>query len=196
MMSIAPDRDRRDAFRPLGPIAIVAFVLTVPAANWMVLNVGSICFPHGPCVIPVWPGVLAPSGVALAGLSLVLRDLVQEEVGVRWAFAAVLVGAIIAALVASPQLAVASAGAFLVAELADLLIYTALRRRGLFVASLASSMVGLLLDSLIFVLVAFGSMDLLLGQSVGKAWMVLVATPILFLIRRGTQIDAGAQQPG
>ncbi|MDF2797374.1 MAG: beta-carotene 15,15-monooxygenase [Devosia sp.] len=196
MMSIAPDRDRREAFRPLGAIAIVAFVLTVPAANWMVLNVGSTCFPHGPCVIPVWPGVLAPSGVALAGLSLVLRDLVQEEVGVRWAFAAVLVGAIIAALVASPQLAVASAGAFLVAELADLLIYTALRRRGLFVASLASSMVGLLLDSLIFLLVAFGSIDLLLGQSLGKAWMVLAATPILFLIRRGTQIDAGAQQPG
>lgn len=186
MMSSATDRDRREAFRPLGAIAIVAFVLSVPVANWMVLNVGSTCFPDGPCVISVWPGVLAPSGVALAGLSLVLRDLVQEEVGVRWAFAAVLVGAIIAALVASPQLAVASAGAFLVAELADLLVYTALRRRGLFVASLASSMVGLLLDSLIFVLVAFGSMDLLLGQSLGKAWMVLAATPILFLIRRRT----------
>lgn len=190
MMSSATDRDRREAFRPLGAITIVAFVLSVPVANWMVLNVGSTCFPDGPCLIPVWPGVLAPSGVALAGLSLVLRDLVQEEVGVRWAFAAVLVGAIIAALVASPQLAVASAGAFLVAELADLLIYTAMRRRGLFVASLASSMVGLLLDSLIFVLVAFGSMDLLLGQSLGKAWMVLAATPILFLIRRRSRVVA------
>ncbi|MBU1335972.1 MAG: VUT family protein [Alphaproteobacteria bacterium] len=189
-MSSATDRDRREAFRPLGAITIVAFVLSVPVANWMVLNVGSTCFPDGPCLIPVWPGVLAPSGVALAGLSLVLRDLVQEEVGVRWAFAAVLVGAIIAALVASPQLAVASAGAFLVAELADLLIYTAMRRRGLFVASLASSMVGLLLDSLIFVLVAFGSMDLLLGQSLGKAWMVLAATPILFLIRRRSRVVA------
>lgn len=73
-LSTAPDRERRRAFGPLGALAIAAFVLTVPAANWMVLNIGSTCFPDGPCVIPVWPGLLAPSGVALAGLSLVLRD--------------------------------------------------------------------------------------------------------------------------
>ena len=194
-MSTVPAREGPKAFPFFGPLAIAAFVLTVPAANWMVLNVGSTCFPDGPCVIPVWPGVLAPSGVALAGLSLVLRDLVQEEVGARWALTAVIVGAVIAALVASPQLAVASSGAFLVAELADLLIYTALRRRGLFVASLASSIVGLLLDSIIFVWVAFGSMDLLLGQSLGKAWMVLAVTPILLLVRRRSGIEAGAQ-PG
>ncbi len=177
-------------------MAIAAFVLTVPAANWMVLNVGSTCVPDGPCLIPVWHGVMAPSGVALAGLSLVLLDLVQEEVGVRWALAAVIAGAIIAAVVATPQLAVASACAFVVAEFVDLLIYTALRGRGFFVASLTSSIAGLLLDSLIFVWVAFGSADLLLGQSLGKAWMVLAVTPILYLIRRGAWIEARARRPG
>lgn len=191
-MAIATERKGRKSFSPVGAIAVAVFVLTVPAANWMVSNVGSTCIPDGPCVIPVWRGVVAPSGVALAGLSLVLRDLAQEEVGGRWALAAVLAGAIIAAVVATPQLAVASASAFLVAELVDLLIYTALRGRGFLVASLTSSMAGLLLDSLIFVWVAFGSADLLLGQSLGKAWMVLAVTPILYSIRRGAWIEARA----
>ena len=44
---------------------LIAFGLTIPAANWMIGNVGTVCVPKGPCLIPVAPGLMAPSGVAM-----------------------------------------------------------------------------------------------------------------------------------
>lgn len=170
--------------RAAGWVSLAAFIGCVPAANWLIAHVGAVCVPDGPCLIPVWPGILAPSGVLLAGLSFVLRDLVQEALGLIWAIAAVLIGGVIAALIASPVLAVASVVAFLIAEMADLLVFTGLRRRGLVLASVASSVVGLLLDSLIFVQIAFGNPAYIVGQSIGKAWMVLAALPLLIAIQR------------
>ena len=46
-----------------GAIFFVLFCLTVPLANWMIQHVGTVCVPHGPCLVPVAPGLLAPSGV-------------------------------------------------------------------------------------------------------------------------------------
>ena len=43
---------------------------------------------------------------------------------------------------------------------------------------------GLLVDSLAFLWLAFGSLDFLAGQVIGKAWMVLAALPILIWLRR------------
>lgn len=178
----------KSVFRPgrrsIGPASLLAFVACVPLANWMVLNVGMACSPSGPCLVPVWPGVWAPSGVLLAGISFVLRDLVQEVLGIRWALFAIVIGGAVSALVATPALALASISAFLVAETADMLVYTALRRRGLFKASVASSTVGLVLDSMIFLRVAFGSVEFVSGQILGKTWMMLACTPILVLLRR------------
>ena len=48
----------------------------------------------------------------------------------------------------------------------------------------ASGAVGLVVDSLVFLYLAFGSLDFLAGQVVGKAWMVLVALPLVHLLRR------------
>jgi uncharacterized PurR-regulated membrane protein YhhQ (DUF165 family) len=48
----------------------------------------------------------------------------------------------------------------------------------------ASSLVGLVLDSMIFLWLAFGSLDFLLGQIVGKAWMVLLSIPFVAYLRR------------
>jgi uncharacterized PurR-regulated membrane protein YhhQ (DUF165 family) len=78
----------------------------------------------------------------------------------------------------------ASGTAFLLSELADLGVYTPLQRRGLVVAVVASSAVGLVVDSVIFLSLAFGSLDYLAGQVLGKAWMVLLALPVVALIRR------------
>lgn len=52
----------------LGLISLVLFILTIPLGNWVVTNVGLVCDPHGPCLIPVWPGVWSPSAVMVAGL--------------------------------------------------------------------------------------------------------------------------------
>lgn len=167
----------------LGAAAFAAFILTIPAANWMIGHVGS-CIPQGPCLIPVGVGLSAPSGVLLIGLALVLRDLVHHRLGVAWAFLAVLIGAGLSTLLAPPSLALASGIAFLLSELADLAIYQPLYRRRLIAAVVVSSLVGAVIDSACFLLIAFGSLDYLAGQTLGKAWMVLLAVPILLLRRR------------
>lgn len=167
-----------------GYFYLAAFALCIPAANWLIGNVGTVCVPNGPCLIPVAPGLTAPSGVLMVGLALVLRDLVQRSLGVKWAAAAVLVGAGLSAFFAPPALVVASATAFLLSEMADLAVYTPLQKKGLVLAVFASSVVGLVIDSAVFLYLAFGSLDYISGQIVGKAWMVLAALPIIHLIRR------------
>ncbi len=174
--------DRRNAE---GLAFLAAFALCIPAANWLIGNVGTTCLPdNGPCLIPVAPGLLAPSGVLMIGLALVLRDLVQRRLGIGWSFAAIVAGTALSALIAPPALVIASAAAFLISEVADLAVYTPLQRRGLIVAVVASSAVGLLVDSVVFLMLAFGSLNYLSGQIVGKAWMVLLAIPLIAWLRR------------
>lgn len=163
---------------------LVAFGLTIPAANWMIGNVGTTCVPNGPCLIPVAPGLKAPSGVLMIGIALVLRDLVQRRLGAAYAAVAVLAGGVLSAAVAPPSLVVASTLAFLLSEFADLAVYTPLARRGLVAAVVASSVVGLVVDSIVFLWLAFGSLEFLAGQIVGKGWMVLLSIPFVYLLRR------------
>jgi uncharacterized PurR-regulated membrane protein YhhQ (DUF165 family) len=170
--------------RALATLSFLGFIGCVPLSNWMIANVGATCVPDGPCLVPVWSGIWAPSGVLIAGLSFVLRDLVQELSGARVAFLALLAGGLLSAAVASPALAFASVAAYLLAESLDMGVYTALRSRGLAAASFFSSVAGLAVDSIVFVWLAFGSADYIAGQALGKGWMVLLATPILVVIRR------------
>jgi queuosine precursor transporter len=167
-----------------GAIFLVLFCVTIPAANWMIGHVGTICLNDGPCVIPVAPGIMAPSGVLMVGAALVLRDLVQRRLGVSYGVAAILAGAIISVLLAPPNLVIASAVAFLLSEFADFAVYTPLARRRLVAAVLASSVVGLVVDSIVFLSLAFGSLTFLPGQVLGKLWMVLLATPFVAYLRR------------
>jgi queuosine precursor transporter len=168
-----------------GLIFLVLFALTIPVANWLIGHVGTACIaPHGPCVLPVAPGVMAPSGVMMVGVALVLRDLVQRRLGTALSALAILIGAGLSALVAPPSLILASAVAFLLSEFADLAVYTPLARRRLVAAVVASSCVGLVIDSIVFLWLAFGSLEFLLGQVIGKAWMVLLSIPFVVWLRR------------
>jgi queuosine precursor transporter len=166
-----------------GYIFLAAFGLCIPAANYLIGNVGTLCVPHGPCVIPVGFGLTAPSGVLMVGLGLVLRDLVQRRLGIAWSVWAIISGAILSALFAAPSLVFASALAFLLSEMADLVVYTPLQRRGLIRAALASSAVGLVIDSSVFLWLAFGSLEFLAGQIVGKLLMVVATIPALMWLR-------------
>lgn len=170
-------------FRREGYLFLLGFGLCIPAANWLIGNIGTVCVPNGPCLMPVAPGVAAPSGVLMIGLALVLRDMVQRRLGLRWAIGAILAGATLSAFFAPPTLVVASAVAFLLSEMADLLVYTPLQRRRLLLAVLASSMVGLFIDSIAFLYLAFGSLEYLWGQVIGKAWMVVFAIPFVAWLR-------------
>jgi uncharacterized PurR-regulated membrane protein YhhQ (DUF165 family) len=127
---------------------------------------------------------MAPSGVLMAGIALVLRDLVQRRLGVAASSLAILAGAALSALLAPPALVIASAVAFLLSEFADLGVYTPLARRGLVLAVVASGVAGLIVDSIVFLWLAFGSLDFLSGQVVGKAWMVLLSIPLVAWLRR------------
>ena len=167
-----------------GGIFLVLFCLTIPAANWMIGHVGTACMVNGPCVLPVAPGIMAPSGVLMVGAALVLRDLVQRRLGPAFGIAAILVGALISAAVAPRALVIASASAFLLSEFADFAVYTPLARRRLVLAVFASSVVGLVVNSVVFLWLAFGSLGFLEGQIVGKAWMVLLALPLIAYMRR------------
>jgi uncharacterized PurR-regulated membrane protein YhhQ (DUF165 family) len=169
---------------------LLGFVACIPAANWMIGNVGTVCAPpHGPCLVPVWPWgpkdmpLMAPSGVLMIGLALVLRDLVQRRLGRAAALAAIVAGALLSGAVAPPPLVYASAVAFLLSELADFAVYTPLQSRGLVGAVLASSLVGLIADSVLFLWLAFCSLDFLAGQILGKLWMVLLSLPFIHWIR-------------
>jgi queuosine precursor transporter len=176
----------------------LAFMACIPAANWMIGHVGTSCAPGGPCLVPVLPWssqggpMMAPSGVAMIGLALVLRDLMQRRLGRLAALLAITAGAALSGAIAPPQLVVASTAAFFLSEFADFVVYTPLQKRGLVIAVLASSLVGLVADSLLFLYLAFGSLEFLEGQIVGKTWMVLLALPIVHWIRKREGVGAVA----
>jgi len=184
MMVPTPERQRTRE----GLIFLALFTLTIPAANWLIGHVGVACVaPRGPCLVPVAPGLMAPSGVTMVGIALVLRDLVQRRLGIALSALAILFGSGLSALLAPASLVVASATAFLLSEFADLAVYTPLARRRLVAAVVASSCVGLVVDSIVFLWLAFGSLEFLAGQVVGKAWMVLLSIPFVAWLRRRDQ---------
>jgi uncharacterized PurR-regulated membrane protein YhhQ (DUF165 family) len=166
--------------RMIGAIAALLFVFTVWAANWAVKR-------YGP--VGVGFGLVAPAGVYFAGLAFTLRDIVHRTLG-RWAVVgAILAGSLLSYLLAANtripggvvSLAAASAVAFLASELADLAVYEPVRRRGWAPAVVASNTVGLLVDSALFLWLAFGGLAFFWGQVVGKAWMTALAVTLLAL---------------
>ncbi|HZQ14282.1 MAG TPA: VUT family protein [Pseudolabrys sp.] len=181
MTDTAPSETRRNVE---GLLFLALFCLTIPAANWMIGNIGTVCVARGPCLIPVAPGIMAPSGVLMVGAALVLRDLVQRRLGIEFGIGAIIAGAAISAAIAPPALVLASAAAFLLSEFADFAVYTPLARQRLVLAVVASSAVGLVVDSIVFLWLAFGSLEFLIGQIIGKAWMVLLAVPLVAYLRR------------
>lgn len=170
--------------RIVGTCALAAFLLCIPLANWLIGHVGTVCVPQGPCLVPVLPGLMAPSGVLAAGAALVLRDVVQRCLGKGFGLGAIVAGSAISALLAPAPVVLASSLAFLLSEAADFAVYTPLQRRGLVLAVVLSSCVGLVIDSVVFLGFAFHSLDFLGGQVVGKAWAVLFSVPLIRLLRR------------
>lgn len=158
----------------IGVVAVIGYIATVFAANWAIERYGAVS---------VGFGLVAPAGVYFAGLAFTLRDITQDTLGRRWVLVAIITGAALSAIV-STQFALASATAFLVSELFDFAVYTPLRERNWIGAVFASNIVGLITDSILFLWIAFGSLDFLSGQIVGKTWMTLLAVGVLLVWRR------------
>lgn len=164
--------------------AFALFAATIPAANWLIGNVGATCIPQGPCLIPVGFGLMAPSGVLIIGLALVLRDWLHELAGWKWSFAAVLVGGALSLTFSPPSLAIASAVAFTLAELADLGVYARLREKNKPLAVMASQIVGAFVDSAIFVYLAFGSFEFSAGTTLGKLYAGAAVAVLMWMAAR------------
>jgi hypothetical protein len=178
------DKIKQSAFAKYKWLIILSYIATIPGANFMIGNVGTFCVPDGPCMIPVGFGFNAPSGVIMIGLALVLRDAVHEFWGARYAFFAVIVGAILSYLFANPYIALASFVAFALSEVSDLLVYAKLRAKNKPFAILASGFVGAILDSAAFLLIAFGTLQFIEGQIIGKVMVSIIAASLLFIWRR------------
>jgi queuosine precursor transporter len=183
----------------VGAVLAAAYVLTIILANYAISHWGRApAFPGGPHTVPVWPGLEAPSGVLFVGVAFTLRDLTQEWLGRKAVVVAIVVGAVLSWWVSSGDIALASGIAFLFSELADFGVYTPLKERrwgferrwraggtiGWLLAVGASNLVGLIVDSILFLWIAFGSLEFLKGQVVGKLWMTVLAIPVLLVLRR------------
>lgn len=170
-----------------GWMSLVLFVLLIPLSNWVIVNLGVVCPPGEPCLVPVLPGLWAPSTVLLAGFSLVLRDVVHHCLGWRWALASIFFGAVLSGFISEPSLVVASVSAFLFAELADFAVYAPMKKRYPAMAVIVSGLVGSAVDSAIFLSLAFGSVQYLFGQVLGKFWVNLLAGIAIAWWRRRKQ---------
>lgn len=170
--------------RVIGAAAAVGFIATILLANYLTTRFG---------FVPVGFGLTATAGTFAAGFALALRDAVQDALG-RWAvLTAIVVGAGLSFLVADPFIALASAAAFLISELADFAIYTPLRRKSRLGdkrwagAVIASNLVGAVVDTAIFLGIAFGAAAILPsipGQLVGKSWATLAYLLIGVVVSR------------
>lgn len=173
-----PEREaypiRRTRFRwPVAVAALAVMFSSILLANWVTTDYG---------FIPVGLGLEATAGTLFAGIALAARDLIQDTLG-RWAVVGMIaVGTVVSLLISAPEIALASAAAFGLAELFDFAVYSPIRDRSRFggwgwaLAVLASNLVGMLTDTIVFLGIAFGPeaiLPALPGQMVGKFWATL-----------------------
>ena len=155
-------------------VSIVAFIAAVVLANYLTTQFG---------FVSVGFGLFATAGTYAAGCALVARDFVQETIGLRGVWVALGLGAAFSFLLADSKVALASSIAFTVSELADFLVYTPLRRNRWRLAVVASSVVGAIIDTAIFLGFAFGvaaiTPQVMAGQLVGKVFWVAIPVALV-----------------
>ena len=156
----------------------IAFVLTVWAANWALDTYG---------FVSVGFGLTAPAGVYFAGLAFSLRDWLHELTNPRWVITAIITGGALSWFI-EPNFAVASATAFLFSEAADYAVYTPLRTRSKYAAIAASNTIGAIVDSTIFLWLAFHTLNGMTGLVVGKTWVTLATVLLIATIRKRNHV--------
>jgi uncharacterized PurR-regulated membrane protein YhhQ (DUF165 family) len=170
--------------------ALALYIGCVFGRELLIQHVGTQPFPGGPHTIPVGFGYRAPSGVVWIGVALLVRDVVQSTLGRQAVVGGIVVGAALSYLIA-PSFALASGVAFGAGELLDFLAYTPLAERGRIVAAVvASNTVGAVIDTFLFLWLAFHSLTFWQGQIIGKLIATAVILPALAVTRRRVEISA------
>lgn len=157
----------------VGIIAALAVLSSLLLANWVTTDYG---------FIPVGFGFEATAGTIFAGVMLASRDAVQDALGRVAVVGMIVLGTAISFFIAAPEIAIASALAFGLAELFDFAVYSPIREKSKLgdrrwaVAVVLSNIVGAFTDTVVFLGVAFGAaaiLPALPGQMVGKLWATL-----------------------
>lgn len=159
-------------------LAVIAYVGAIVLANVLTAHFG---------LVPVGSGLYATAGTYAAGAALLARDFVHRYAGVRWVLGGITLGIAVSWFAATPALALASAAAFAIAELADLAVYAVTRRRRGFIASAAvSNVVSAPLDTVVFLAVAGFplTLEVLAGQLVAKLLWATAVPLLIFGIAR------------
>ena len=152
-------------------VPFIVFIVAVVSANWLTTHFG---------FVPVGFGLVATAGTYAAGLALVARDFVHETSGIRGVLLAIVAGTALSFITSDQFIALASGVAFAVSEVADTAIYAPLRRKTWRLAVVLSSLVGAVIDTALFIGIAFGfaaiTAEVMAGQLVGK--VLWVAVPV------------------
>jgi len=169
----------------LAAALITAFIACILAANYVTTWFG---------MVPVGFGLVATAGTYFAGATFLLRDSLQDIAGKRWTIATIAAGAGLSFLISDPFIALASAVAFGLSELADFAVYTPLRKRGYIRAAVASNIVGAIIDTVAFLTIAgFPIAAAFAGQMTGKLIVTGAAMFLVILFRtRRAVIEAQA----
>ena len=158
----------------IGAAMSVGLFAGIVAANYATTRYG---------FVPVGFGLAATAGTFAAGVTLALRDGIQDTLGRRTVLVVIVAGAALSFFIADPAIAVASAAAFLFAELLNFAVYTPIRERAKFgdkrwaAAVTSSNLAGAVADTAVFIGIAFGAaaiMPAMPGQLVGKAWATVL----------------------
>lgn len=171
-------RPKYGIMRARGLIAVGAYAVAILAANVLTRWFG---------FVPAGFGLMVTAGTYAAGFALLARDFVQQYAGMKWVFAGIASGIALSWVLASPALAIASAAAFGIAELSDLIAYLCVRRLGFITAAAISNLVSAPIDTMIFLAVAGFPLTWVTfdGQLVGKLlWATLAPLIAFWMVRR------------
>jgi len=153
------------------------FVGCIVLANWALEKWG---------IVGIGFGLMAPAGVYFAGATFGVRDALHDAGGRIPVLAAIIVGGGVSLLTA-PSFAVASTTAFLISETADFAVYDPLRKASWPLAVVLSNTVGFIVDSLVFLTLAFGWLEAKSGWvdlTIGKMYLVLPSVLVVGAVRR------------
>ena len=168
-------------------LAFGALLGVIVGANWALNTFG---------VLNVF-GVAVPAGVLFAGAAFGIRDVIHEVAGGWLVIVAIAAGTTRSMALSDSAaipggvttIAIASGTAFALSELLDYAVYSPLRRRHWPAAVVASNLGGSIADSLVFLFLAFGSINYAGGQIIGKFAMVALALPAVWWVRRALSVN-------
>lgn len=150
------------------------YIALIVLVNWAFVVVDPIRLPGG----VIWPPM-----TIVVGLIFVVRDFAQREIG-HYVLGAMGIGVLLSYFMAGPDVAVASATAFLISEIADWAVYS-FTKLPLSQRVIWSSVISTPIDTFVFLsMLGFFSVT---GAAVMTLSKLLGAVVVWWLIRRREQ---------